>query len=178
MYSLYKVKALSKQLVKSKLFPGVTIGMEYRYRQEIPGSDKGEDFISLRASTPIPIFYNTKEKRLIKASTFKIKELKAMVNKIAKDLQSDYKGERKNYSKLLQVFKNYNTLILPSYNAVYQSQMASLATGTVRLIDVLDSYQTFLKATLERAAIFRDLMISRQKLLYLLNRQTVKGEMK
>ena len=68
--NLYLAKMASRKLSKSKLVPGITVGLEYRLRQEIAGKDNGEDFILLKASMPLPLFYISKKRHEIKKHIF------------------------------------------------------------------------------------------------------------
>ncbi|MFC1671383.1 TolC family protein, partial [Spirochaetota bacterium] len=157
-----------RNLERAKLFPGVTLGFDYKIRQSIPGKDKGDDFISLKASIPIPVYFFLKEKNRIKAAINMEKVLKKILEDVKNSLTSSWSGTNSKHNKLLVVYLDFERAILPGYKAVYESQIAALASGSVTLLDVLDAYRLLLNTSLERARIYRDLMISKSKLNYLL----------
>ena len=169
IFAQYKSQVAVFQLEKAKLNPGITLGLDYRIRQEIPGKSEGDDFISLKASSPIPLFYACKDRHSIKAAEEKENESREVLRTIEIDLKSKWKGASIIHSKLLISFLSYEREVLPGYWSAYLAQLASLSAGTLNLLDVLDTYRLYLNASLEHARIYRDLMISKLKLNYLLN---------
>lgn len=176
--SLYEARKAQYNLEIAELSPGAMLGFEYRVRQRIPGMDKGEDFLSFKASIPLPLYYPFKEYHAIKEQKERIGEMEEMLKDIELDLKSKWNGTLKNHRKLLVALKVHNSEILPGYWAAYQAHIGSLSSGTVSLLDVLDDYRMYLKASLENARIFRDIMISKLKLNYLLYRYPGKREFK
>lgn len=168
VYAVYEAGKANRKLSTAQLAPGVTVGFEYRIRQEIPMKDDGEDFISFKVSTPIPLYYPIKDRHKINAAAEKEQGQKEILRSVVLDLESKWKGESDNHNKIMSAFINFEKAVLPGYWAAYQAQFGSLAAGTVNLLDVLDSYRLYLKASLEDARLYRDLMISKLKLNYLL----------
>ncbi|MDY6932762.1 MAG: TolC family protein [Spirochaetota bacterium] len=168
VYSHYVGERAAYQLEIAKLNPGVIFGFDYRIRQEIPGKDNGEDFLSFKASMPIPLYYALKERHSINAAKEKQDELKEILKGIEIELSTKWKGEKENYSKLLEAFTSYEKQVLPSYWSAYEAQIASLSGGNINLLDVLDAYRLYLNASLEAARLYRDLMISGLRLNYLI----------
>ena len=167
--ALYRSREAELKHEKAALTPGVTIGADYRIRKEIPGRDEGEDFISLMASIPVPLFYPIKERHGIAAKEQSFLAMKEMLRSVKVDLQSRWKGERANNSKLREAFVNYRRAVLPGYYAAYRGQVGALASGTIGLIDVLDTYRMYLNASMAHAKLYRDLTISSLWLRYLLH---------
>lgn len=168
VYALYEAVKANQKLSKAQLTPGVTIGVDYRIRQEIPMKDDGEDFISFIVSAPIPLYYPIKDRHRINSAIEKEKGQKEILKSVALELESKWKGESGNHNKIMSAFINFEKAVLPIYWAAYQAQFGSLAAGTVNLLDVLDAYRLYLKASLEDARLYRDLMISKLRLNYLL----------
>jgi len=169
MKILYEAQKATHQLEKAKLSPGVTLGFEYRIRQEIPMRDEGEDFISFKASTPLPLFYPLTDRHRINAAADKERELKELLRKVQIELTTRWSGEKRNYLKLKDALSKFQTEVLPGYLAAYKGQLASLSAGNVNLLDVLDAYRRYLGASLDEARLHRDLMISVLRLNYLLH---------
>ena len=94
---------------------------------------------------------------------------------VKNELSASWNGEIENFKLLALSFKEYRGQILPMYYSVYQSQLSVLPAGRTTLIDVLDSYRLYLKASLKEARLHRDLSISRAKLQYLLYRFPASG---
>ena len=157
----------NKNLKIAQLSPGVTIGFEYRIRQRIENKDEGEDFISIKASTPIPLFYPLTDRHKINKAEAKSNASKAMVQEIFIDLNSQWKGETANQKMLSRAFYKHRTEVLPGYLGAYKAQMGSLAGGRLSLLQVLDTYRMYLNASIEEGRLYRDLQISRLKLNYL-----------
>ncbi len=182
-HPLYKkIKALldsreaSHNLEIARTIPGATLGLEYRVRQEIPGKDTGDDFISFRASTPLPLYYAFKDRHSINSEKEKENELKEMLRSIEIDLLSKWEGTSKKYDLLKKAFSSFENEVLPGYWSAYEAQIGALSSGTVTLLDVLDAYRLYLSASLENARIYRDLMIDRLKLNYLLHKYPAKKQ--
>ncbi|MCP4135148.1 MAG: TolC family protein [bacterium] len=168
MLELYNAGKAAHELEKAKLFPGVNLGFNYSVRQEISGKDSGEDFLSFKVSTPLPLFYPLKENHSISAAEEKKKSLQEMLRNINISLSGEWEGSGNMLKKQQESFAAFNKEILPGYMAAYQAQLSSLAAGSVSLLDVLDTYRLFLKASLNEAILYKKLMITRLKLQYLL----------
>ncbi len=169
MKILYEAQKATHQLEKAKLSPGVTLGFEYRIREEIPMRDDGEDFISFKASTPLPLFYPLTDRHRINAAADKERELKELLRKVQIELTTRWSGEKRNYLKLKDALSKFQNEVLPGYLAAYKGQLASLSAGNVNLLDVLDAYRRYLGASMDEARLHRDLMISALRLNYLLH---------
>ncbi len=167
--AMYRSREADLKHEKAALTPGVTIGADYRIRKEIPGRDEGEDFISLMASIPVPLFYPIKDRHSIAAKEHSFLAVKEMLRSVKVDLQSRWNGERANNNKLREAFINYRSAVLPGYYAAYRGQVGALASGTIGLIDVLDTYRMYLNASLAHAKLYRDFTISSLRLRYLLH---------
>ena len=164
--ALYKAQKAAFNLEKAKSLSGVTLGFEYRIREKINGMG-GEDFVSLKASMPIPLYYPIKERYRVKSAKEKWKSTQEMLKNIRNELISKWDGESQNYSKLIIAYKSYDKEVLPLYWSAYEAHIAAMPSGTVSLIDVLDSYRRYLMASLDGARVYRELMISKLKLNYL-----------
>jgi len=167
---LLKATQAAYGMEKAKTVPGITIGLDYRIRQKITGKDAGEDFISLKASVPLPLYYPLKERHAIRAEKQKLLAAEKELQNISLQLSTAWKGELKNFILLSKSFSEYQNQILPMYFSVYQSQISILPAGSTTIIDVLDSYRLYLKASLRKARLRRDVTFSRAKLMYLLYR--------
>lgn len=157
--------ALSRR--KAGLFPGVTLSGGYTIREKIPGGDNGEDFISLRASVPIPLFYTFKDRHEIGAAREKARALREELRQLIRELRAARDAEKNKTSLFAEALKRLTGEVVPRYQASYKAQLRSLATGSVEILDVLDSYRRFLDASLESARTRTRLCQSRARLAYL-----------
>ena len=155
-------------LQKAKLIPLVKLAANYTIRQEISNASTGEDFFSIKATIPIPLYYSFKDRYQIKAKEklWLSSRQQSINSKI--QLLSSWNSEKQTFQKLLKAFQLYQNQILSNYKAVYQSQLASLPSGTISLIDVLDSYQKYLKAMDYSAYLYTQLRNSYYRLQFLL----------
>ena len=156
---------------KSGLFPGIELSANYTFRQELASQNSafrsGEDFISFKASMPIPLYYPAKEKKQISAAKHTLKKQKEELRAMQLMLEALWKGEKENANKILQSYKNYEQEVLPKYFSAYQAYISFLPSGTISLLDVLDAYRQYLQVSVQRAEIFFELMQSLAKLNYL-----------
>lgn len=169
IHAIYEAQIAAHKLEIAKINPGATFGLDYRIRQEVTGKDEGEDFISFKASIPIPLFYVLKEHHSIKASREKENETREMLRSTEIDLITKWKGESNNHSNLLKSFSSFENDVLPGYLAAYKAHIASLSAGTVNLLDVLDTYRLYLNSSLDHARVYKELNISKLRLNYLLH---------
>ncbi len=174
--ALYDTQEASHNLEIARTIPGATLGLEYRIRREIPGKDTGDDFISFKVSTPLPLYYAFKDRHGINAEEEKENELKEILRSIEIDLLSKWEGTSKRYGMLIKAYSSFEKEVLPGYWSAYEAQIGALSSGTVTLLDVLDAYRLYLNASLENARIYRDLMIDRLKLNYLLHKYPAKKQ--
>lgn len=174
----YMAQKAAVSLEKAKLWPSVKFSGKYTLRQEITGRDEGEDFVSLSASIPIPLYYPLKERHLIDKQKEREREMRENLKDIFNKLRALWKGEKKNFKKLSVAFYNFKEDVIPNYWAVYKAQMSSLSAGTIKLIDVLDTYRMYLNAELKQADLFKGLQISRARLSYLIIENPKKTEKK
>ncbi len=173
--ALYDAQKAALSLEKANLTPGITVGFDYRIRQEIAGKDEGEDFVSVMASIPVPLFYPLKETYRIDAQKQRQKAYRDQLNSVMLQLQNNWNGELSRFKKLRQAFSNHTKKILPGYMAAYRAQVGSLSSGTITLLDVLDSYRMYLDASIAEAKLYRDLVHSRLRIEYLRNNYPLKS---
>ena len=156
-------------LEKANLFPGITLSAGYTIRQEIQDRDLGEDFISLKASIPLPFYYPLKEAHVISAqeanSKFAFEEMK----QVRLMLQTSWSGESMRSQDLLKAYASFETEVLPKYKASYQANLGALPSGEITLLNVLDSYRKYLDVLIKQAELFKELVLSLAKLRYLVS---------
>ncbi|MES0489453.1 MAG: TolC family protein [Leptospirales bacterium] len=153
---------------KSKALPGVTVTASYSVRSEIQGVSPGDDFISFKVSTPIPLYYAAKEKKDVKASQNQREVIRNKKNEIELALINGWKGESEKAKHLLAAYKGYQQDVIPRYFASYNALLGSLSAGTVTLLDVLDSYRLYLASVISQAELFRNLRYSTSIMEYYL----------
>ena len=168
--ALLRLRSEKSQAVleKARLFPGITLSMGYTFRKEVQNRDSGEDFISLKASMPLPFYYPLKEAHAISAQEAKSKMVSEELKQIKLALQTSWRGELVRSQNLFQAYVNFETEVLPKYQASYQASLRTLPSGTVSLLDVLDSYRKYLDVSIKQAELFRKLQLSIAKLKYLI----------
>ncbi|RME93330.1 MAG: TolC family protein [Candidatus Hydrogenedentota bacterium] len=171
---IYLAEKANAAWKKGKLFPSVTISGAYTFRNEIPGRDQGEDFLSLKASVPLPLFYPIKDRFEIKEAEKKAQQSKSVLEEIKLKLLSAWKEEYAKAKRNFMQYENYKKTVIPRQLATYKAQLGALSSGTVTLLDVLDAYRRYLDLSLAQAQNKRDLDISLFKLNYLLSKS--KGE--
>ena len=164
--SLLTASRHRKSLATAKVLPGVTVGMEYRLRQGVSGKDAGEDFISLKASVPLPLYYPLKEQHRIKSAEADTARAEDELQRVRRLLVTSWQGETLREKQLLLALKEYRT-ILTMDMSVYKNQIAMLPAGKSDLTEVLNAYGTYLKSSLEEARLRRDLDMTRARLRYL-----------
>lgn len=167
---LYLASRSNAAWKKGKLFPGVTVSGGYTFRNEIQGRDQGEDFISLKASMPLPLFYATKDRFEIKEAEKKAAAQKSVLEEVKLKLMAVWKEEHARASRKLLQYENFRKNVIPRQFATYKAQLGALSSGTVTLLDVLDAYRRYLDLSLEEAMNKRDLEMSLYKLHYLLSK--------
>ncbi|MCB1202202.1 MAG: TolC family protein [Leptospiraceae bacterium] len=173
-HPLYKAVSFSVQAAeanfahaKGNLFPDVTVGASYRFRQEVTGKDSGEDFFSLKASTSIPLYYAVKERHDIEAKKQTLLTMKQEQANIDLKLTKGWQGEFGQAGQLKESYIKYETSVLPRYLASFKAQRGALSAGTVSLLDVLDSYRRYLMVSIQSAKTYKDLQQSISYLEYL-----------
>ena len=145
---------------KGSLFPAIKLNASYSFRQELPGRDTGEDFISIGASAPLPLYYGLKEK----------------ADEIRLKLEAAWQADFMRAHQLQLAFNNLKSVTVPAYKAAYEAEVASLATGASDIIDVLQGNREYLRALLDQAEVFRDLSLTRAKLDYLRSSASAKPQ--
>jgi len=154
---------------KSKALPGVTLSASYSFRSEIQGMSTGEDFISFKVSTPLPVYYAGKERKEVKASENHMEEIRSKKKELELALVSGWKGESEKAKLLLASYKGYERDVIPRYFASYNALLGSLSAGTVTLLDVLDSYRLYLSSVISQAELYRNLRYSTSIMEYYLS---------
>lgn len=172
-HPLYKLQKQKSELARARLnlsrarlFPSVSLSVAYTARQKVSGQD-GEDFISFKASLPLPLFYPIKDRHSIKSAQHSFREAGEKQEDIVNKMMKKWNSEKIQTRKLQHIFLNFHRKIVPNYLAAYQSQLASLSSGTVQLIEVQDSYRKYLNAKMEEAIVFQRLQVSLARLNYL-----------
>lgn len=164
----FRTKAQRAKLAyeKGKMFPGITLSGGYTLRQQVAGKD-GEDFISFKASMPLPLYYPLKEKHSISAAESQVRALREDLRNIELMLKTSWQGEKESSKQLLKAYQNFEQEVIPKYFAAYKAQLGALSSGTVSLLDVLDAYRKYLNVSIKQAELYRNLQISIAKLEYL-----------
>ena len=154
---------------KGKLFPDVTVAAGYRFRQDtgMSTTDNGEDFLSLKASTSLPLFYTIKERHNINAKKQTMLTMKEEQADILLKLNKGWQGEYGRAGLLKKSYVKYETVVLPRYLASFKAQRGALSAGTVSLLDVLDSYRRYLMVSIQSARTYKELQQSISYLEYL-----------
>ena len=152
---------------KAKLFPEINISAHYILRQERNAANTGEDFISLKASMPIPLYYSIKEKYEISGAKNALEKQKEDLKALHLFIKTSWEGEKENAFNILRSYENYEKEVLPRYFSAYQAHISFLPSGSVSLLDVLDAYRQYLEISLEHAWLFFELTQSLAKLNYL-----------
>lgn len=157
---------------KSALFPAVTLGAGYTFRQKTAADavskSNGEDFISVKASAPLPLFYYDRETHQIDASESDFRAEQARYRGAVNTLESRYRRSRINLLKTSEALQASSHNIVPRYLAAYRASLSSLRAGRSRLIDVLDTYERYLQTMISESSLYMQLEAEQAELAYLL----------
>ena len=177
-HSLFKIAQINLNLaktkvssIKSKLFPEVSVDLEYGIRQKVDILNHGDNMISVGISTPIPIYYPLKEKYAIQEA--KINENIALeeLRKIEIQLTSLWSSESNRINDLLQSYNILKDKAIHQYLGAYKAQLSILPYGTINLLDVMESYRRYLDISMNLNELYLNLKISLTYLEYLIEQK-------
>jgi len=153
-------------LSKAKTLPAVTFSGAYTIRQPLASGGTGDDFISLKAAMPIPLFYGLKNTHQISQKKLQLVTTIEMTKQVELNLSTMWKSVKKQYQNLLKSASHYRTKVNPMAFASYKAQLGAFASGTVKLLDVLDAYRFYLKSNIDYQKVRMQLFKAHAQIIY------------
>lgn len=156
---------------KYDLIPKLTLTAAYTQREEIRGRDTGEDFITLKASMPLPLWYTFRQSNSIAAEENQEQAIDRRLSALDVQLKTTADTEMKRAQSLLNSYRHYQNQVVPGYYTAYSGELAALTYSKTTLISALDAYRLYLEVSLGQAETFFKLQKSLASIHFLQGRE-------
>ena len=134
----------------AELVPDVTVGAAYRYRRPIDGGDRGEDFVSLSVSAPLPWLWNdTRWGEQAAAHRARRRALDAERAAVERQLRGQIEAARAVVERGIEKARVYRSSLIPEAHRALDSTFAAYRVGRADFGSVIQLERVLLD--LERA---------------------------
>ena len=146
---------IGKKYSKRRKLPDITAGITYSIIGDNELSNNptaGDDALGLKLGINLPIWFG-KNKARVQSATYKILQTEDEKINLTNKIESETKSLLSNIKSTNETFQLYNTSILVEVDLLKSSSLSAYENGSIRFLDLLDSYRMGVSAQIELESI-------------------------
>ncbi|MBM6550351.1 TolC family protein [Marinomonas ostreistagni] len=140
---------LEQSLEEQKYKPQFGVSLGYGYRGEAPNGDDRADLASLAVSVSMPIFSSKRQDAAVLAARLQAESLLSDKTLLLNELQSRYQVINSNWQQLQQREAQYQTQLLPQYQASSEAALNAYTRDDGPFVDIVQARIAELNARVE-----------------------------
>lgn len=138
-------------LARSEYYPDFSAGIDYRFRQEVPGDPvKGEDFLTFRVGFSLPLWFFSKQRHQTRAAEQMVEVARARYEAVELHLRRRFEDAVQTYRTTSRSLDYYQTEILPQSRAAFEAAEIAYEVGSVDFNALLSAQLELLEVELEQ----------------------------
>jgi outer membrane protein TolC len=158
-----------ERLAKSQYWPDITLGVDYRFRHELPSDPvRGADFFSFKVGLNVPLWFFTKQKHQVQAARRQAlasqEQERAVRELIGVQLEDAYSV----LAFTVESMQSYDEAIVPQAEAAAEAAQVAYQVGQIDFNALLSAQADLLEVRLERIDLLRRHHLTRAKIAELL----------
>jgi len=142
---------------KHDRWPGIQVGLAYRYRQASPGDlSNGADMFGVSIAVPIPVWMGSKQNARVRQSYDALGAARSGVSDQTLDAETRFERLADDVTQLNTQVALYQREILPETKHTVNASLSDYGVGSVGMVSVLDNWKTDLDARVTYAKLLSD----------------------
>ncbi|HEY9167319.1 MAG TPA: TolC family protein [Candidatus Kryptonia bacterium] len=142
------------EYAKRDAVPDFSFGFSYGYRGALmPDGTKALNMMNFEVGVSIPIFYGSRQRKLIDEAEFMSKAQESRYNLAEVDLLSQIRSAYANADARTKLIPLYEKELIPQYDATFNSSLSSYSVGKTSFAMVIDNLTNLINAKIELAKI-------------------------
>ncbi len=143
-------------LEKSDYYPDLTVGIDYRYREEVPMDPvMGEDFLSFRLGVRIPLWFFKSHRNSTRSAQETLTAVQNLHRSVELNVREQFDSAILEINRTLQTLELYDSDVLPQAKAAFEAAKIAYEVGEVDFNALLSAHLELLEIEIERTEILR-----------------------
>ncbi len=127
------------KLAKKNYYPDLKIGAKYTQRDDTPAGMKRYDFFSIQAEIGIPLYWKSKQDRLLQQKQIEQRQVDEEFQDVLKDLEFRLSDLLLKETRTRDQIDVYQTGIIPQASQTLESALSGYQVGKVDFLTLLSS---------------------------------------
>jgi outer membrane protein TolC len=155
---------INKSLEKSSYYPDITLGIDYRIREQVPGDPvRGQDFLSFKVGFTLPLWFHKSQRNKNEAARTMIHTSQEQMHSLVNNLTARMNEEKSNINTLIQSISEYDNSILPESRALVDAAQIAYEVGQIDFVAYLNAQKNLFEIKLERLNLLKQYHLSRAR---------------
>lgn len=143
-------------LEKSDYYPDLMVGVDYRYREEVPMDPvMGEDFLSFRLGIRIPLWFFKSHRNTTRSAQEALASAQNRQRAVELNVREEFESAVLEINRTLQTLELYDSDVLPQAKAAFEAAKIAYEVGDVDFNALLSAHLELLEIEIERTELLR-----------------------
>ncbi len=143
-------------LTKRDYLPDLNIGAAYSARDDMPSGAERADFLSIKISMTVPIFYTSKQDKAVDQRTSELLQKKYAFQDELNNVRTQITQSYSNYQRAKDQFILFKTGIIPQARQTVSSMLAGYQVSKVDFLNLVRSQITLLNFEMQYWNVFAE----------------------
>jgi outer membrane protein TolC len=145
-----------ERLVQSQYWPDITLGVDYRFRHELPTDPvRGADFLSFRVGLNVPLWFFAKQKHQMRAARRLALASREQERSVRELLSARLEDAESVLAFTAESLRRYDEAIVPQADAAAEAAAVAYQVGQIDFSALLSAQTDRLDVRLERIDLLR-----------------------
>ncbi len=143
-------------LSKRDYLPDLNIGAAYSARDDMPSGAERADFLSMKISMTVPLFYASKQDKAVDQRTSELMQKKYALQDELNNVRTQITQSYSNYQRAKDQFILFKTGIIPQARQTVSSMLAGYQVSKVDFLNLVRSQITLLNFEMQYWNVFAE----------------------